>query len=238
MGENRIAAIVTRKWPLAQGYHAVEFETRHRAELPPFEDGATVDLARDNGSRAVRVHPLWHIPSRRDAFVLGVRQEVHRGTNPPRSDFLWNRGDEIYIGAPRNTAVVIDRNARYILFSAGVGVKAIAGVARHIASMAGRCLEIHNFARTPERAVFRTDLDELRDHASVSHQIGLSEEQIAGATAHALSPTHANSQVICSGPPAFMNLIECQALQWVYPSNIRKIVLGDRAQRADVVAKV
>ncbi|MFL9921462.1 oxidoreductase [Paraburkholderia fungorum] len=228
MDEKMIAAIVTRKWPLAQGYHAVELETKHRAELPPFKDGAIVDVARDTGNRAVRTHPLWHIPSRRDAFVLGVRQDAHRGTSLPTSDFLWNRGEEIYIGSPRNTTVVIDQNARYILFSAGVGVKAIAGVARHIASMAGRCLEIHNFARTPERVVFREDLDELHDHAYVNHRIGLSEEQIANATAHALSPAHANSHVICSGPPSFMNRIECQALQWVYPSNVHKIVLGDR----------
>lgn len=228
MDEKMIAAIVTRKWPLAQGYHAVELETKHQMELPPFEDGAIVDLVRDNGSRTVRSHPLWRIPSRCDAFVLGVRQEADRETKQVSSGFSWNRGDEIHMGVPRDTAVVIDRSARYILFSAGVGVKAIAGVARHIASVAGCCLEIHNFARTPERAVFRTDLDELRDHAQVNHRIGLSEEQIANATAHALSPTHASSHVICSGPPAFMKLVECQALQWVYPSNMHKIVLGDR----------
>jgi ferredoxin-NADP reductase len=228
MDDKMIAAIVTRKWPLAQGYHAVELQIKHRLELPSFEDGAIVDLARGNGSRAVRSYPLWHAPSRRDAFLLGIRQEDDSETARASSEFPWNRGDEIYVGVPRDTAVVIDQSARYILFSAGVGVKAIAGVARHIASVAGCCLEIHNFARTPERAVFRTDLDELRDHAQVNHRIGLSEAQIANATAHALSPTHANSHVICSGPPAFMKLIECQALQWVYPSNMHKIVLGDR----------
>jgi vanillate O-demethylase ferredoxin subunit len=229
MDEKMIAAIVMRKWPLAQGYHAVELQTKHRLELPPFEDGAIVDLVRGNGSRAVRSHPLWHAPSRRDAFLLGIRQEDDRDTARANSGFAWNRGDEIYVGVPRDTAVVVDRSARYVLFSAGVGVKAIAGVARHIASVAGCCLEIHNFARTPERAVFRTDLDELRDHAHVNHRIGLSEEQIASAASHAVSPTHANSHVICSGPPSFMKLIECQALQWVYPSNVHKIVLGERA---------
>jgi vanillate O-demethylase ferredoxin subunit len=229
MDDVMIAAIVTRKWPLAQGYHAVELQTKHRSELPPFEDGAIVDLARDNGSRVGRTHPLWHIPSRSDAFIVGVRQDADRGTNRPSSDFLWNRGDEIYIGAPRGTAVVIDQNARYILFSAGVGVKAIACVARNIASAAGCCLEVHNFARTSQRAVFRADLDELRDHAQINHRIGLSEQQIASVAVHAVSPTHANSHVICSGPPSFMKLIECQALQWVYPSNVHKIVLGERA---------
>jgi ferredoxin-NADP reductase len=229
MDDKLIAVIVTRKWPLAQGYEAVELETKHCAELPPFKDGAIVDLARDNGSRTVRSHPLWHAPSRRDAFLLGIRQEDDRETARVSSSFSWNIGDEIYVGVPRNTAVVIDQSARYILFSAGVGAKAIASVAGHIASASGCCLEVHNFARTPERAVFRADLDALPDHAQVSHRIGLNEEQIASATAHALSPTHAKSHVICSGPPSFMKLIERQALDWVYPSNVHKIVLGERA---------
>lgn len=229
MNDTLIAAIVTRKWPLAQGYHAVELETKHRAELPPFGDGAIVDLARDNESLVGRTHPLWHIPARRDAFVVAVRHEADKGINRPDPDFLWNSGDEIYIAPPRDTSIVIDQNARYILFSAGVGVKAIAGVARNIASATGRCVEVHNFARTPERAVFRADLDELRDHAQVHHRIGFSEEQIASAAGHAVSPAHANSHIICSGPPSFMKLIESQALQWVYPSNVHKIVLGERA---------
>ncbi|MFL9898938.1 oxidoreductase [Paraburkholderia fungorum] len=229
MDESMIAAIVTRRWALAQGYQAVELETKHCAELPPFGDGAIVDLASDNESRVGRTHPLWRIPSRSDAFVVAVRHDADRGINRQGSDFLWNRGDEIYVGSPRETAVVMEQNARYILFSAGVGAKAIAGVARNIASASGCRLEVHNFARTPERAVFRSDLDDLRDHAQVNHRIGLSEEQIASAAAHALSPTHANSYVICSGPPSFMKLIERQALQWVYPSNVHKIVLGERA---------
>jgi vanillate O-demethylase ferredoxin subunit len=228
MDDKLIAAIVTRKWPLAQGYHAVELRTKYQSELPPFADGAVVDLVRDNGSGAIRTHPLWHVPLRRDAFVVGVRQDTDTEENPAGSDFLWNSGEEIYIGAPRDTAVAIDQNARYILFSAGVGVKAIAGVAKRIASTAGCCLEVHNFAHTTERAVFRTDLDELRDHAQVSHRIGLSVEQIANVTAHALSPSHANSHVVCSGPPSFMRLVEQHALQWVYPSHMHKIVLGER----------
>ena len=229
MNEKMIAATVTRKWPLAHGYHAVELQTKRRAELPPFEDGAIVDLARDDGSDAVRSHPLWHTPSRRGSFVLGIRQDDDRETARASSGFSWNRGDEIYIRAPRNTAVVIDQNARYILFSAGIGGKAIAGVARHLATVAGCRLEVYNFSRTLERAVFRAELDELRTCAQVSHGIGLSVEQFASATAHALSPSQANSHVICSGPPSFMKLIEHQALEWVYPSNVHKIVLGERA---------
>jgi vanillate O-demethylase ferredoxin subunit len=123
---------------------------------------------------------------------------------------------------------MMDRSARYILLSAGVGATAIAGVARRLAK-AGKSFEVHNFARTPERAVFREELDEFRTHARVHHRIGLNEDAIAQATSHAVSPTHASSQIICSGPPSFMNLIERQALEWVYPAHVHKIVLGEKA---------
>jgi vanillate O-demethylase ferredoxin subunit len=227
MDDITIAAIVTRKWPLAQGYHAVELKTRHRSELPPFEDGAIVDLVRGATRDEVRSYPLWHTSSHRDAFILGVREEAASESGQTSLDFSWNTGDEIHVGRPRSAAVVTDSSARYLLFSAGVGVKAIAGVAKRLA-LAGTRFELHNFARTPERAVFRVELDQFRAHARVCHRIGLDEDEIARVTSHALSPANASTQIICSGPPAFMKLIEGQALEWVYPSNVHKIVLGEK----------
>jgi ferredoxin-NADP reductase len=208
-----IAAVVTRKFPLAQGYHAVELEARHRAALPAFDGGAIVDLIRDAERGVIRSQPL--VPG--DAFRLAVRSE------PSNARFTLNEGDEIHVGAPRSTTVLRERAPRTILFSAGVGVMAIAGIAERLAA-SGQRFEVHNFARTPERAVLREQLDGLS--ARVTHRFGMSEDAIAHATAHAISPTHADSQIICSGPPRFMEWIERQALAWVHRSNIQKIVLG------------
>jgi ferredoxin-NADP reductase len=221
------AAVVTRRWPLAQGYHAVEIETKRPMEIPSFEDGAIVDLSCNDDRRAVRSHPLWHLPFRQDAFVVGVRQEADQQQGGERADFSWNRGDEFYLGAPRNFEILMDCSARYILFSAGLGVTAIAGVAKRLAA-AGKNFEIHNFARTLERTIFREELDELRHYGRVHHRIGLKEAEIEMATSLAVSPTHANTRIILSGPPSFMKHIEQQASQWVYSSNIQKIVLGDK----------
>ncbi|SAK79673.1 ferredoxin [Caballeronia hypogeia] len=229
MHSNMIAAIITRRWQLAQGYHAVEVETKYRSKVPPFEDGAIVDLTPSHGCRAVRSHPLWHLPSREDAFVVGVRQ-ASDAQAAHDADFMWNRGDEFYIGMPRNTEIAMDSNSRYILFSAGLGVTAIAGIAKRLAA-AGKPFEIHNFARTLERTVFREELDSLSAYGQVHHRIGLKEEEIERATSFAVSPTHADSQIILSGPPLFMRQIERQAREWVYPSNIHKIVLGDKGVR-------
>ena len=230
MQSNMIAAVVTRRWQLAQGYHAVEVETKHHSEVPPFEDGAIVDLTRDQEGRAVRSHPLWHLPSREDAFVVGVRQEAEAKGTRDVSDFSWNRGDEFYIGAPRNTEIVMDRKSRYILFSAGLGVTAIAGIAKRLAA-ADQLFEIHNFARTVERSIFREELDSLSAYGRVTTRIGLKEEEIELATSLAVSPTHPNSQIIFSGPPSFMKQVERQAREWVYPSNVHKIILGEKGVR-------
>jgi vanillate O-demethylase ferredoxin subunit len=56
----------------------------------------------------------------------------------------------------------------------------------------------------------------------------LNADRLEETTSHAISPAHANTQIYCSGPPAFMDLIERHARDWVYPANIHKIVLGDR----------
>ncbi|MGF6659501.1 ferredoxin-NADP reductase [Paraburkholderia atlantica] len=227
MHEKMLAAVVTRKWQLAQGYLAIEIETKYPTQLPPFDDGAIVDLVRHTSSNIVRSHPLWRVPARDDAFILGVRQRIAKESEFPQSGFSWNEGDEIRVGKPRSTAIVMDSTPRYILFSAGVGSIAIAGTAKRLAS-SGRCLEIYNFARTLQRAVFRKELDDFLGHARVCHKIGLSDAEILNAISHAVSPAQANTQIICSGPPSFMKLVEHQALDWVYPSNIHKIILGER----------
>jgi ferredoxin-NADP reductase len=227
MHDTMFAAVVTRKWQLAQGYHAVEIEAQHVTQLGLFDDGAIVDIARDTRSNVVRSHPLWRNPSRHDSFILGIRQEATDNLTVSVPEFSWDSGDEVCIGTPRNTALVMDGSPRYIFFSAGIGVIAIAGAAKRLVA-SGRCLEIHNFAQTPERAVFRSELDSLRGKARVCHKFGLSEEEIANAISHAVSPTHANTQVICSGPPSFMTLVERQATEWVYRHNVHKIILGER----------
>jgi ferredoxin-NADP reductase len=104
----------------------------------------------------------------------------------------------------------------------------IAGVAKRLV-YSGKRFEIHNFARCSERAVFREELDEFRGVAQVHHNIGLSEEALENAVSLAISPTHATSQIICCGPPSFMERVERHAREWVYAPNVHRIVLGEKA---------
>jgi ferredoxin-NADP reductase len=224
-----ITTVVTGKWQLAQGYHAVELQARQRMDMPAFDGGDIVDVARDATAGIVRSQPLMHDAARPNTLLLAVRSAPQAGREA--ACFSFEQGDEIRVGAPRSTAQLDARASRTLLFAAGVGVTAIAGIAARLAA-SGQRFEVHSFARSPERAVLRDHLDGLSHRARVQHRFGMSEEEIAHATSHAIGPTQADTQIICSGPPAFMDCIERQAREWVHASNVQKIVLGARSVAA------
>ncbi|WP_168790121.1 oxidoreductase [Paraburkholderia aromaticivorans] len=224
MRDNLVSVIVSRKWQLAEGYDAVQLQTRSRSEVPPFADGACVTLVLDNANYNEKTYPLCCSSSQPLGYVIAVRQ--HDGdTDTKTTDVSFNQGDEAFVGTPRNPTIVLDGRGRSLLFAGGVGTASILGIARQLAS-ANQSFELHNFARSPERAVFRDELDALQSHGKVYQHFGLAAERLIQTTHHALSPAHANTQVYCSGPPTFMDLIERQAREWVYPGNIHKLVLG------------
>ncbi|MCC8392543.1 oxidoreductase [Paraburkholderia sp. MMS20-SJTR3] len=225
MHEHMTATFVVGTREIAQGYSAVEVRTSARSALPAFGDGALVDTMRRGANGVVRTYPLCRSSTRSDVYVIGMRT----GSGRDSLELTLKDGDEILVGKPRTTPVTLYPGARYILLGGGIGIAAIAGVARKLAA-SGMAFELHNFARTPQRAVFRAELDSVREHGRVYHHVGLSAEQIAQAVAHALGPTHANSQVYCSGPPAFMDFVRQRATQWVYPENVHRILLGDRTR--------
>jgi ferredoxin-NADP reductase len=226
MHDNLLSVIITRKWQLAENYHAVELQTESRSELPSFDHGACVTVVRDDVIYEERTYPLCSFTSRPRAYVIAVRQ-ADGDSDTETADIPLSQGDEAFIAMPQSPEVILDGPTRSILFSGGVGAASIAGIANRLAS-AGQIFELHNFARSPERAVFREELDALKGEGRVYHHFGLDTDLLEQQTSHALSPAHANTQIYCSGPPAFMDLIERQARDWVYPANIHKIVLGDR----------
>jgi len=225
MYDNLTAVIVTRKWQLARGFHAVELQTKFRSRLPPFDDGAYVDLVPDRANYGAKSYALCSFSSRPDAYVLVVRQEGDGDADAASLDFALNHGKEVFVSTPRSDAVPVEDRARSILFATDVGVATIAGIAKRLAA-AGQSFELHNFARSPERALYRDELDKLRGQGRVHHYFGQTTGQISQIVSHALSPTQANSQIYCSGPSPFVDLVHRQAREWVYSANVHDIVLG------------
>ena len=218
MHDNLIPVIVGRKWQIAEGYHAVEIRTASRSALPPFDEGSCVTLSPTSAGGKSRTYPLLAGSPLSDGYVVGTRL----------SGFPLNERDEAFVGTPKRAPAILDDRARSILFAGGIGAASIAGIAKRLAS-AGKRFEVHHFARSADRAVLREEIDALRSHGTVRHYFDLSHDLFAQTSAHAMNPVHANTQIYCSGPPAFMDLIERLAREWVYAANVHKIVLGDEA---------
>lgn len=134
--------------------------------------------------------------------------------------------DEPFVGIPQSPATIADNRVRSILYCGETGAESIVRIAKRLAS-AGRRFEVHNFARSSDRAALLTEFDALRGHGKVYHHFDLPDDLFAQKSASAMSPTHASTQIYCSGPPAFTDLVERQAREWVYAGNIHKIVSGD-----------
>jgi ferredoxin-NADP reductase len=236
MRDNLIPVIVGRKWQIAKGYHAVELRTTSKSALPPFNDGSYVTLCLNSAGDKQRIYPLLGVSSLSDGYVVGMRQEGDGRTDSLLTRFPLNERDEVFVGTPKSPPTILDDRARSILFAGGIGAASIAGIAKRLAS-AGQRFEVHNFARSADRAVLREEFDALRSHGEVYHHFGLSDDLFAQKSSHAMSPTHANTQIYCSGPPAFMDLIERQAREWVYAANVHKIALGDQKARSAAVKR-
>lgn len=222
MYEDMTKAVIVGRVAIANGYDAVEIKAQ--GELKPHwgESGALVDAAL---SGVVKTYPLCRSPLKPHALLIGVRTALDfeaASFEPPNG---WRNGDEILVGTPRRAPLTVDQKARYILFGGGLGLAAVADIARRLAG-SGKTFELHNFARTSERAVFMEDMNELQSYGKIYHHIGRSAEQIVQALSHALGPTQANTQIYCSAPPSLMDSIEFEALQWVYEKNVHKIFLG------------
>ncbi|WP_321801781.1 hypothetical protein [Caballeronia sp. J97] len=134
--------------------------------------------------------------------------------------------DEVFVGIPQTPPAALDQRVRSILYCGGSGAASIVGIARRLAS-AGRRFEVHNFARSADHTALRNEFDALRHHGKVYHHFDLPDDLSAQKSAFTMSPTHANTQIYCSGPRAFTDRVERQAREWVHASNIHKIVLSD-----------
>ncbi|SAK99614.1 ferredoxin [Caballeronia temeraria] len=134
--------------------------------------------------------------------------------------------DETLVCIPQNPPFARNERVRSILYCRGLGAASMVALARRLAS-AGRRFELHHFARSADHAALVDEFDALRSHGKVYQHFDLPDDLFAQKSASAMSPTHASTQIFCSGPPAFTDLVERQAREWVHASNIHKIVIND-----------
>jgi ferredoxin-NADP reductase len=224
MRDNLIPVIVGRKWPIAEGYHAVEIRAASNAALPPCDEGACVTLCLDNVGDQGRTYPLLAASIPFEGYVFGARHRLASG-------FELKERDEIFVAPPKRAPTIPGECVRSILFAGGIGAASIAGIAKRLAA-AGQRFEFHHFARSADRAVLQDEIDALRTHGKVHRYLDLPDALFEQTCSHALSPARAGTQIYCSGPPAFMDRVARQAREWVYAANIHTIVLGDETMQS------
>ncbi|SAL25358.1 hypothetical protein [Caballeronia humi] len=227
MHEGLLEVTVSRTWHLAKGYRAVELRAKQGVSLPPFDEGAILDVVLDAHANRSRSQPLHRESSRRETYVVGVRTRSASGFEARPDDAIFHPGSELLVRPPTSLPLAIDEHARYILFAGGLGVATIAGIARRLAD-AKKSFELHHFAQSTARTLLREELQTLAPFGKVHHHVGLDAHEIAQTISHAVSPSSANAQIYCSGPPKLMDLIQFNAHEWVYPKNVHKIYLGER----------
>ncbi|SAK56149.1 ferredoxin [Caballeronia hypogeia] len=226
MHDGLIEVTVSRTWQLATGYRAVELQAQTDTTLPPFDEGAVLDVVLDAHANRSRRQPLHRSASGQGTYVVGVRMatESARGTD----DTLFHPGRRLLVRPPESPPLAIDERARYVLFAGGVGIATIVGIAERLVE-ARKSFELHHFSQSAERSLFRDELRALEPFGAIRHRVGLGFDEIARVVAHALSPSGANAQIYCSGPPKLMDLVQLNARDWVYPGNVHKIYLGESA---------
>ncbi|MDR5816353.1 hypothetical protein QCE62_22420 [Caballeronia sp. LZ033] len=132
------------------------------------------------------------------------------------------------IAGPAGTSAIPEQHTRSILFAGGTSTRTIAGIARRLA-VAGQRFELHHFLQSADRSAQHDEIDALRHHGKVHRHVDLPHALFEQACTHALSPARANTQIYCSGPPAFMDFIAHHARDWVYAANIHRVGPGARA---------
>lgn len=128
------------------------------ADLPVFEAGSHIDLHLNNG--LVRSYSLINRPDERTAFRIAIYRDpasrggssyVHEGLRP---------GQLLRISMPRNNFRLVEDAGQSIFIAGGIGITPFLAMTARLNAL-GRPWRLFYCSRTPERAAFLTELQDL-----------------------------------------------------------------------------
>jgi len=118
----------------------LELHPVDRTALPSFSAGSHIDLHLKDGM--IRSYSLINPSSETHRYVIGVKKEPHsRGGSRYIHEEL-GCGDQIAIGAPRNTFALREEAACSILIAGGIGVTPLISMAQRLEEL-GRPWQLH-----------------------------------------------------------------------------------------------
>lgn len=176
-----------------------------RAELPPFEPGAHINVHLNDGM--VRSYSLLNDSRERHRYVLAVKREV-----ASRGGSAWMHGKarvgaSIPVSGPTNAFALDGRASHSVLIAGGIGITPLWCMAQSLQA-ADRSWELHYRAKRRNSAALLDELSqpgcEDRVHLSFSDDTGAARLDLDGLVRSAPDGSH----FYCCGPAAMIEAFE------------------------------
>jgi len=199
-----IAARLTDIEAVARDTNLYTFRRADGAPLLAYKPGAHVDLHLPNG--LVRQFSLVVPDANPESYVVGVkRDENSRGGSRYIIDEM-KVGDEIKIGAPRNTFPLVEDADHVTLFAGGIGITPIWCMVQELAARK-RAWKLYYACRSRADMAFLEKLKEFGPesvHLHFDDEAGGNVLDLAGA----IAAVPANAHLYCCGPNPMLKAFE------------------------------
>ncbi len=207
-----MSACVRRIEPVADGVISIALEPADADVIfPPFTAGAHIDLHLPNG--ITRSYSLHNAQSDTGCYKVGVlRDRASRGGSSWLHSHL-QVGDVLPISRPRNNFALVERAARSVFVSGGIGITPLLSMIHRLRQLGGEAHLLY-CARSRKEAPFLQDLTAMTGDG-LTMQCHFSAETGAVANmADFLSRYTPDDHFYCCGPSSMLDGFEvaCDAL--------------------------
>ena len=206
---------ITAKTQEALDICAFELRAVHAPSLPAFSAGSHIDV---HIGGFTRQYSLCNDPSENHRYLIAVLKDAKgRGGSAAMHEQL-HPGDTIHISVPRNHFHLASGARRHLLVAGGIGVTPVLCMAERLASL-GADFEMHYCARSPERAAFRSRIEQSGFASRVCfHFDDGSQEQKLDIPALLQTPEPGVHVYVC-GPKGFMDAVLRSARERGWPED-------------------
>ncbi|WP_034187079.1 PDR/VanB family oxidoreductase [Burkholderia seminalis] len=178
--------------------------------LPSFTPGSHIDVQLGNGQ--MRSYSL----SNADASLNRYRLTVQRDPNS-RGGSAWMHdslrvGDTVMLGTPRNNFVLDESAPLSVFIAGGIGITPFMPMMVRLNTL-GRAWHLHYCVRTPERAAFGYEIEQLA--AACEGRVSYHFDEVPGGAMLDLQATlaalPARAHVYCCGPTGMLKAFRAAA---------------------------
>lgn len=201
----------------ASDIRSFELVDPDRKHLPEFEPGAHIDI--HLSPTVIRQYSLCGDADDPSRYVIAVKREADSRGGSQAIHTQIQKGDLLWIGAPRNNFPLATMGRHHVLLAGGIGVTPLLSMARRLAKT-GQSFELHYFTRSQENTAFRETLLGNAFARNVHFNHGLDAGAVSARVTSLFKEPSPQTHVYLCGPRPFMDLIRPIALNTLPPENL------------------